>query len=109
MKLTKGRRLVFIQQDEMIITATEFEMSVNSAIANKQKNMEKELIESYQIGLKDRLNRKKEYALILPSIIKDENKHLVDVVSSIASELLEQGDIESCEWLFNKIHQCRSL
>ena len=64
---------------------------------------------AYRYGYNDGLKKSSEYTLLLPSAIKEENKHLIDVVSLIASELLEQGDSESCIWLFKKIHQCRSL
>lgn len=109
MKLTKGRQLAFVKQDEMIVTESELMTLVESIVIKRSQKLKEKLIESYQCGLEDGLKRKKESALMLPSIIREEDKHLVDVVGLIAKELLEQGDFESCEWLLKKIHQCRSL
>ena len=109
MKSTKGRQLMWVAQDELIITESELMTLVESLVVKRSQKLKKKLIESYRCGLEEGLKRGKDRALVLPSPIREENKCLVDVVSSIAFELLEQGDVESCEWLHNKIHQCRSL
>ncbi|WP_195932118.1 hypothetical protein [Turicibacter sanguinis] len=109
MKLTKGRQLVVVKQEEMVVTESELMTLVESVVVKRSQKLKEKLIESYQCGLEDGLKRGKERAIVLPNIIREENKHLVDVVGLIAKELLEQGDSESCEWLLKKIHQCRSL
>ena len=109
MKLTKGHQLVLVKQDEVIVKESELALLSERFVANKDQKLEKKLIDSYQRGLEDGLKRREECTLLLPRAIKEENKHLIDVVSLIASELLEQGDSKSCVWLFKKINQCRSL
>ena len=109
MKLTKGRQLAFVKQDEMIITEAELITLVESIVVRRSQRLKEKLIESYQSGLEEGLKRRKEYALMLPSPIREENKHLVDVVSLIAGELLDQGDVDSCKELLKRILQCRSL
>ena len=116
MKLTKGRQLMWVAQDEMIITESDFKEFVigfadDHAKTLKQRiqKLEEKRQNAYYSGYEKGLKKGSEYTLLLPSAIREENKHLVDVVGLIASELLEQGDSESCIWLFKKIHQCRSL
>lgn len=109
MKLTKGRQLVVVKQEEMVVTESELMTLVESIVVKRNQKLKKNLTESYQRGLEDGLKKGKERALMLPASIKEENKHLVGIVGEIATELLEQGDSESCVWLLKKIHQCRSL
>lgn len=115
-KLTKGRKVAVLKSDEIIITNDELKSFLidfyNKGLekANERiqelENMRGNLyLSGYEAGLK----RSDRRALILPADIREEHKHLVDVVGSIATELLEQGDSESCAWLLKKIVKCRSL
>lgn len=116
MKLTKGRQLMWVNQNEVVMSESDLKKFVIEFANNRVKvatDRIKELEEMSQrahgLGYEKGLKKSSEYTLLLPSAIREENKHLVDVVGLIASELLEQGDSESCIWLFKKIHQCRSL
>lgn len=106
MKLTKGHQLVLVKQDEVIVKESELALLSERFVANKEQKLEKKLIDSYQRGLESGLKRREKYTLLLPSAIKEENKHLTDIVSLIASELLDQGDSESCIWLLKKLYKC---
>ena len=114
-KLTKGRQLMWVAQDELVMSESEFKKSVSNFANNRVKSMEEcieELEEmgrrAYSAGYKAGLRKSSEYTLVLPSTVPND-KELVDVVSLIANELLEQGDVESCVWLFKEIFKCRIL
>lgn len=116
MKLTKGRQLMWVAKDELVVSESEFKEFISDfannrvqKVVDRVKELEEKNRQAFKYGYKRGLEKSSEYTLLLPNAIREENKHLVDVVSSIAGELLEQGDIESCEWLFKKIIQCRSL
>lgn len=115
MKLTKGRQLIWVAQDEFVMSESEFKELVSNFANNRVKSMVERIEElektsqcDYSAGYKAGLRKSSEYTLTLPSTVPDDQE-LVDVVSLIASELLEQGDSESCVWLLKKIIQCRSL
>lgn len=116
MKLTKGRQLMLVAPDELVVTETSFkEFVINFAthhtnpLEQRIRELEEMRDNAYQHGLEAGMRKSSDYTLLLPSAIREENKHLVEIVGLIASELLEQGDVESCVWLFKKINQCRSL
>lgn len=116
MKLTKGRQIMWVAQDEMIITESDFKEFVIGFADKHAKPLKQRIQEleemgdnSYRHGYEEGIKKSSNYTLLLPSAIREENKYLVDIVGLIASELLEQGDSESCAWLLKKIYQCRSL
>ena len=93
MKLTGGKKVIILADNEISITTHDLNKLISESATL-----------SYQKGLKEGAN----HTLWFPSP-KPNDPKLVDVVSHIASELLDQGDVDSCKWLYNKIHQCRSL
>lgn len=116
MKLTKGHQLMWVSQNEIVMSESDLKKFVNDFAMDRVKvatDRIKELEEMSQrahgLGYEKGLKASSAYTLLLPVAIGEENKHLVDIVGLIAGELLEQGDSESCAWLFKKIHQCRSL
>lgn len=116
MKLTKGRQLMLVAPDELVVTETSFkEFMIDFATHHTNpleqciRELEEMRDDAYQYGLEVGMRKSSDYTLLLPSAIREENKHLVEIVGLIASELLEQGDIESCTWLLKKIADCRSL
>lgn len=120
MKLTKGRQLMLVAPDELVVTETSFKEFVIDFATHHTNPLEQRIREleemreemrenAYQYGLEAGMRKSSDYTLLLPSAIREENKHLVEIVGLIASELLEQGDIKSCTWLLKKIADCRSL
>lgn len=114
MRLTGGREFTVLAADEVVITRVDF-TELCSCYVEKNR-LEKEIeelremsIRAYVNGTEQGLKRGSNRTLLLSASIKEENKHLVGIVGEIATELLEQGDLESCVWLLKKIHQCRSL
>lgn len=115
-KLTKGRKVAVLKPDEVIVTIDDLKAflidSSNKRLekANKRiEDLEEMRSNAYHRGYDAGLKKSSDYTLVLPSAIREENKHLVEIVGLIASELLEQGDLKSCVWLFKKINGCRSL
>lgn len=116
MKLTKGRQLMLVAPDELVVTETSFKKFVIDFATHHTNPLEQRIREleemrenAYRYGYEAGLRKSSDYTLLLPSAIREENKHLTEVVGLIANELLEQGDSESCVWLLKKIIQCRSL
>lgn len=116
MKLTKGRQLMLVAPDELVVTETSFKKFVIDFATHHTNPLEQRIREleemrenAYRYGYEAGLRKSSDYTLLLPSAIREENKRLTEVVGLIANELLEQGDSESCVWLFKKINQCRSL
>lgn len=116
MKLTKGREIVVLTPGDLVITEAELR-SVIIDSSNKSLQAANERIKyleemrgtAYRYGYEAGLRKSSDYTLVLPSAIREENKHLVEIVGLIASELLKQGDLKSCVWLLKKIVGCRSL
>lgn len=120
MKLTKGHRLMWVAQDEMVVSKSELKEFV-TGFANKfatkrvaplQERIEKleEMSQrSYSSGYRKGLENSSKYTLILPTAIREENEHLVEIVGLIAGELLDQGDTTSCKRLLEEIYQRESL
>ena len=114
MRLTGRREFTVLAADEVVITRVDF-TELCSCYVEKNR-LEKEIEELREMsiradvnGTEQGLKRGSNRTLLLSASIKEENKHLVGIVGEIATELLEQGDLESCVWLLKKIHQCRSL
>lgn len=114
MKLTGGKKIIVLTQDEVVETRDTWEKLCCSY--REQQRLEKEIealkqtrMQAYMNGIEQGLKRGSNRTLLLPVSIKEENKHLVGIVGEIATELLEQGDLKSCVWLFKKINGCRSL
>ena len=114
MKLTGGKKVIVLTQDEVVGTRDTWEelccsYSENQRLEKGIEDLKQMRIKAYMNGIEQGLKRGSNRTLLLPVSIKEENKHLVGIVGEIATELLEQGDLESCVWLLKKIHQCRSL
>ena len=114
MKLTGGKKVIVLTQDEVVETRDTWEelccsYSGNQRLEKEIEDFKQTRIKAYMNGIEQGLKRGSNRTLLLPVSIKEENKHLVGIVGEIATELLEQGDLESCVWLLKKIHQCRSL
>ncbi len=114
MKLTGGKKVIVLIQDEVVGTRDTWEelccsYSENQRLEKEIEDLKQMRIKAYMNGIEQGLKRGSNRTLLLPVSIKEENKHLVGIVGEIATELLEQGDLESCVWLLKKIHQCRSL
>lgn len=114
MKLAGGRRITILEKGEVVVTGNPMEDLRHYYVENERlkkeiRNLKQMKIQSYRNGVQQGLKRSSNRTLLLPAAIREDNKHLVDIVGSIASELLEQGVLESCAWLFKKIIQCRSL
>ena len=114
MRLTGGKKIIVLTQDEVVETRDTWEKLCCSY--REHQRLEKEIealkqmrIQAYMNGIEQGLKRGSNRTLLLPVSIKEEKKHLVGIVGEIATELLEQGDSESCVWLLKKTHQCRSL
>lgn len=114
MKLTGGKKVIVLTQDEVVGTRDIWEelccsYSENQRLEKEIEDLKQMRIKAYMNGIEQGLKRGSNRTLLLPVSIKEENKHLVGIVGEIAAELLEQGDSESCVWLLKKIYQCRSL
>lgn len=116
MRLTGGKRVVVLANDEFILDKSGLEEIVldfsdrrNETLMKEVEKLKEMSQRAHSSGYKKGLESNSKYTLLLPAAIREENKHLVDIVSLIAGELLDQGDVDSCKWLFKKIHQCRSL
>lgn len=109
MKLTGGRKFAILATDELITTRDDWNV-LCSSYAEKHKleeqvqQLEEKFIEEYNRGWVAGTNHSLPLACEIP-----QDGEMIAIVSLIAKELIEQADVESCEWLYNKIHQCRSL
>ena len=114
MNLTGGKKVIVLTQNEVVETRDTWKelcrsYSENQRLEKEIEELKKMRMKAYMNGIEQGLERGSNRTLLLPASIKEENKHLTDIVSLIASELLEQGDVKSCVWLYHKINQCRSL
>lgn len=109
MKLTGGKRITVLWKNEVVLTRDEWEELLfsygeNIKLKKEIKELKEECVERYNKGW---INGS---SCSLPlACPKPKDKKLTTMISLIATELIEQADVESCEWLYNKIHQCRSL
>ena len=109
MKLTGGRKFTILAANEVVTTRDEWN-KLRSSYAEKIKLEEQ--VQQLEEKCGGEYNRGwvagTDHSLPLTCEIPQDEK-MIAIVSLIAKELIEQGDVESCEWLYNKIHQCRSL
>ena len=109
MKFIGGRKFTILATDEVVTTRDEWnELCSSCAEKNKLEEqvqlLEEKCREEYNKGWVAGTDRSLPLTCDIP-----QDEGMIAIVSLIAKELIEQSDVESCEWLYNKIHQCRSL
>lgn len=109
MKLTGGKRIVLVARDEMISNKEEIRQALGMYCENEKLKKEIQILKKEKIDEFER-GRMHGIAHSLPlTCCRPKDGKLLAVISLIANELIEQADFESCEWLYHKIYQCRSL
>lgn len=109
MRLTGGREFTILATDEVVITRADWNELCSSYVEKNKlgeqvQQLEEKCREEYNKGWAKGVNHSLPLACCKP-----QDEKLLAMISLIAKELIEQADVESCEWLFEKFHQCRSL
>lgn len=109
MKLTGGKRIVIMAKNEIISNEENFHHALRMYCENEKLKKEIQILKTEKIEEFER-GRIHGVAHSLPlTCCKPQDGKLLAMISLIAKELIEQADFESCEWLYHKIYQCRSL
>ena len=109
MKLTGGRKFTILAANEVVTTRDDWNELCSSCaekikLEEQVQQLEEKCGEEYNRGWVAGTDRSLPLTCEIP-----QDEKMIAIVSLIAKELIEQSDVESCEWLYNKIHQCRSL